>query len=160
MAILLTSVELIVGDCPGVAYWLADEVIGNLVPVRGLGMPVYGVVDYIDLAAGEPLEVRLAGVVENLGVRLIPISIGLSHFIPELNVIIRAPLTHLGLSLEALLLHPLIRIGLLYYRLRGVENPGFFLQSSRFCCVSQFHTSFESRLDRVSPPAMVKHVDE
>jgi len=63
-------------------------------------MSVHGVVDYIDLAAGEPLVVRLGGVVEDLGVGLGPISIGLSHLIPELNVIIRAPLRISVFSLE------------------------------------------------------------
>jgi len=137
------SVELVVGDGPVIAHRLADEVVGNLVPIRGLGMPVYGVKGYVDLAAGEPLEVGLAGVVKNLGVGLEPIGIGLGHLIPEVNVIIRAPLAHLGFSLKALLLHPLICVGVLNNPLWGVENPGFFLQSRCLCCVSQFYTSLK-----------------
>ena len=135
------SVELIVGDGPGVAHWLANEVVGYLVPVSGLGMPVHGVVGHIDLAAGEPLEVGLAGVIQNLGVGLVPISISLGHLVPEVNVIVRCPLAHLGLSLEALLLHPLECVGVLNDPLWSIENPGLFLQSSCLCCFSQFHTS-------------------
>jgi len=37
-------------------------------------MPVHGVVGYVDLAAGEPLVVGLVGVVENLSIRLVPIT--------------------------------------------------------------------------------------
>jgi len=104
-------------------------------------MPVHGVVGHIDLAAGEPLEVGLAGVIQNLGVGLVPISISLGHLVPEVNVIIRCPLAHLGLSLEALLLHPLECVGVLNDPLRCIENPSLFLQSSCLCCFSQFHTS-------------------
>ncbi len=135
------SVELVVGDGPCVANGLAYEVVGNLVPIGGLGMPVHGVVGYVDLAAGVPFEVGLGGVIEDLGVGLEPIGKAGSHLVPEVDVVGGAPIAHLFLSLEALLLHPLICIGVLYYPLWSVKNPGFFLQGSGLCCVSQFHTS-------------------
>ena len=139
------DIELAVGDIPGISNGLADKVVGDLVLLGPLGMPVHGIVGHIDLAAGEPLEVGLAGVIQDLGVGHRPVSIGLGHLVPKLNIIIRTPLAHLHLSLEALLLHPLICIGILNYVLRGVENPCLFLQRSSLCCFSQFHTSFKSR---------------
>ena len=80
----------------------------------------------------------LFGIVENLGVGLEPIDEGPGHLIPEFYVIVRAPLAHFILSLEALILHPLIRIRVLNNPLRSIENPCLFLENSRFCRI-RFH---------------------
>ena len=101
-------------------------------------MPVNCIVGHIDLAASKPLVMGLFGIVENLGVGLEPIDEGPGHLIPEFYVIVRAPLAHFILSLEALILHPLIRIRVLNNPLRSIENPCLFLENSRFCRI-RFH---------------------
>jgi len=133
------SVELIVGDGPCIAHRLTNEVVGHLVSFRRVGMPVHCIVSHIDLSVGKPFVMGLLGIVKDLGVGLEPIDIGFCHLVPEFHIVGGAPLAHFILSLESLPLHPLIRIRVLNNPLWCIEDPGLFLENSRFCSF-RFHS--------------------
>ena len=114
------GIELLIGKNPGLAR-LPFKYDSSLVLTPGFEVAVDAVISYIDLAAGEPFELRLLEISLGYLVPLLdPVQL-LSRFSPESIGII-----YLFLIDVLVLLHAL-DISLLAKLLRGLKNPIFCL---------------------------------
>jgi len=122
----------------GLVHGLWYEYVSDLVLLGPCRMPVYRIVGHIDLAAYKPLGIGW-NPTQGLSIGLKPVCIGLGHLIPELDIILAGPGTHLALALEALLLHPGHNIGIFGQILGRLEYSGLLIKNRRCCfLLSQF----------------------
>jgi len=78
-------IEVAVGDLLGrLVGRLRDPYIGDFILLCALGVPVHRVIGDVDLAAGEPVEIRHLRVIHHLGIGLVPVDVCLCHLVPEL----------------------------------------------------------------------------
>jgi len=122
----------------GLVYGLGYEYVSDLVLLGPCRMPVHGIVGHIDLAAHKPLGIG-GDPAEGLSIGLKPVGIGLGHLIPELDIMLAGPGTHLPLALKALLFHPGHNIGIFSELFGRLEYSGLLIKNRRCCfLLSQF----------------------